>query len=113
MRMSRRLRQSVLASTEADLEPDLPRARHEARPGIGDIGIGEAQPRERPLNQQMLAGPQRVAALAAIKPVGRRLHLPPGSVVYRLNADFRAGTRSIFSQVNVPFSSSGSRPKWP
>jgi hypothetical protein len=45
------LRQCMLTPAEADLEPDLPRARHEASPGIGNIGIGKAQTRKRLLNQ--------------------------------------------------------------
>ncbi len=34
-------------------------------------------------------------------------------VVYRPKALFNAGTRSVFSHVNVPNSGSGVRPKWP
>jgi hypothetical protein len=43
----------------------------------------------------------------------RRFFLKKRLLTYRPNADLSDGTRSVFSQVNVPSSASGVRPKWP
>ena len=65
----------------------------------------EPQPRQRQVHQLLLARAQPVAAMPPVKTVGGSLQRP--------NADFSAGTRSVFSQEKVPLSSSGSRPKCP
>jgi hypothetical protein len=69
------------------------------------MGGGEGEARQRDLQQALLARSQPMAARPAVKPVRRRLQRP--------KADRNAGARSVLSHVKVPFSSSGSRPKWP
>ena len=84
--------------------------------GVGGLRRLEAEARQGLGQQAVLPGPQRVAALAAVEPVSRRLDRRRPDRrwgVQRLNAAFSAGTKSVFSQVKVPFSASGSRPKWP
>ncbi len=96
------LRQRVLAAAEADLQPELVGRRNaDGSPPARR----ERQPRQGDLEQAQLPRPQAMAAGAAVEPVRRRLQRP--------KAAFSAGTRSVFSHVKVPFSSSGSRPKWP
>ncbi len=76
--------------------------------GIGGVGDGEAG--EGLVEEADLTGPQAVAARPTVETVGRRLQACRGQ---RAKADFRAGTRSVRSQVKVPAASSGVRPKWP
>ena len=102
------LGQGVLAAAEADFQPQLVGAGGEGGPGVG--GMVEAQPGEGFGQELLLARPQRLPPLPAVEPVGRGLE---GGKAQRLKADFRAETRSVFSQVKVPNSRSGSRPKWP
>ena len=99
------LRQRVLAAAEPHFQPQRGRSRRERRQRIGRLLRRERQPRQGDIQQAKLARPQPVAAAAAVQPVRRRLQRP--------KAAFSAGTRSVFSHVKVPFSSSGSRPKWP
>ncbi len=94
------LGQRVLAAAEADFQPQL-------RRGWRRGGIGEGQARQRRVQQKLLARAQPVATRAPIQPVRRWLD------AQRPNADFRPGTRSVFSQVKLSFTWSGSRPKWP
>ena len=89
------LRQRVLTATETDLQPEC------RRPPRCIV----EQPRQGDFQQMFLPRAQAVAAGAAVEPLGRRLQRP--------SAAFRPGTRSVFSHVKVPFSGSGSRPKWP
>jgi hypothetical protein len=110
--MRRDLRQRVFAAAEADFQPQRPRAGCEGGQRIAGLIGTQRQPRQRDVEQAALARPQRVAAAAAIQTVGGRLEVGK-SRDQRPNAAFRAGTRSVFSQVKVPFSSSGSRPKCP
>ena len=77
----------------------------ERRERVSGLLRRERQARQGDLQQPVLPRPQPVAAAAAVQPVRRRLQRP--------KAAFRPGTRSVFSHVKVPFSSSGSRPKWP
>ncbi len=106
------LRQRVLAAAEADFQRQPPEAGREGGQRSGRLPGVQRQPRQRDVEQAALARPQRMAAAAAIKTVGRRLEVGERRA-QRPSAAFRAGTRSVFSQVKVPFSSSGSRPKWP
>ena len=76
-----------------------------AATGSAACSGGKRQARQRDIQQSKLARAQLVAAAAAVEPVRRRLQRP--------KAAFSAGTRSVFSHVKVPFSASGSRPKWP
>jgi len=102
------LRCRVLAAAEADFQPQPGRRRGEA--GLGSRRIGHRQPRQHGLHQRDLARPQLVPARPTIQAVGRRAL---GGRGQRPKADFSTGTRSVRSQVNVPVSGSGSRPKWP
>ena len=95
--MRRDLRQRMFAAAEPDLKPQLRRSPCLLR--------RERQPRQGDLEQVELARPQAMAAAAAVQPVRRRLQRP--------KAARNAGARSVFSHVKVPFSRSGSRPKWP
>jgi hypothetical protein len=108
MRVRGNLGQSMLAPAEADLEPKL--GRTSSKGGSGIVGVIEAQPGQGFGQEQFLPRPQRLPPLPAVEPVGRGLE---GRQAQRLKADFRAETRSVFSQVKVPSSRSGSRPKWP
>ena len=99
----------MLAAAEADLEPELVGPGGEA--GAGITGGLEADPGEGFGQQQLLARPERLAPLPAVQPVGRGFDGYVG--IQRPRADFSAPTRSVFSQVKVPFSGSGVRPKWP
>ena len=97
------LRQCVLAAAEADLEPQPFRARRESAKRVCSQREVEAQARQRQFQQRPLPRSQSMAAAAAVEPVDRRLQRP--------KARFSSATRSVLSQVKVPFSSSGSRPK--
>ena len=99
------LLQGMLATAEAHLQPQLGRPRREGRQRIANLSGGEGKARQRDLEQSLLARPQPMAACSPVKPVRRRLQRP--------KADRNAGARSVLSHVNVPLSSSGSRPKWP
>ena len=105
----------MLAAAETYFEPDFAAGDSERGSRVEAVRGAKPQARQGFIQQNLLARAQRMAALAAIQAIGRRLQQPPGLgfVAQRPNADFRAGTRSVFSQVKVPFSSSGSRPKWP
>ncbi len=112
--MGQRLRPGMLAAAEADLQPEPSRPAGEGGEGIGRVRRVEPETGQRLVQKKALPGPERVALGAAIQPVGRRLDARvPGRGGQRLNACFSAGTRSVFSQVNVPSSGSGVRPKWP
>ena len=95
--------QRMLAAAEPYLQPQGARALRERRKRIGCQGSEEGQARQRDLQQPLLAGAQLMAPGAAVQPLRRRLQ--------RWKAAFSAGTRSVFSHVKVPFSSSGVRPK--
>jgi hypothetical protein len=99
------LLQGVLAAAEAHLQPQLGRPRRKGRQWIGNLYGDEGKAWQRDLQQSLLARPQPVAAGPAVQPIRRRLQRP--------KADRNAGARSVLSHVNVPLSSSGSRPKWP
>ena len=99
------LLKGMLATAEAHLQPQLGRPRREGRQRIANLSGGEGKARQRDLEQSLLARPQPMAARSAVQPVRRRLQRP--------KADRNAGARSVLSHVNVPLSSSGSRPKWP
>ncbi len=107
------LRQRVLAAAVADLEPQRPGARRKggARVGRGLVR-GDQQSRQRHIQQQALTRPERMAPRASVKSVRRRLERSQPAQL-RTKAERSDGTRSVFSQVKVPFASSGSRPKWP
>jgi hypothetical protein len=59
----------------------------------------------RVLRKVLGSSPRMTGSNAADFPAATRKRL------YRPSAAFNAGTRSVFSHVNVPFVSSGSRPK--
>jgi len=99
----------VLAAAEADLQPEFRGAVSEGGQGIGGVAGMKAQAGQRLVDETLLARPERVAALAPVESVGRRLE----GADQRPKAVFSAGTRSVSSQVKVPLSTSGSRPKWP
>src|SRR5690242_5966258 len=103
--MSSDLRQSVLTATRPHFHPELRRARWEGRQRLARKFRRECQARERNIEQNLLPQPQLVAASAAVQPVRRWLQ--------RWKAAFRPGARSVLSHVNVPLSSSESRPKCP
>ena len=94
------LGQRVLAAAEADFQPQAVRGGRGRR-------IAERQARQGGVQEKLLARAQPVATRAPIQPVRRWLD------AQRPNADFRPGTRSVFSQVKLSFTWSGSRPKWP
>ncbi len=77
---------------------------------VGSLGGDKAETGKRYVKQQLLPRAQRVAAGAAIQPLRRGFH---ALQCYRPKALFSAGTRSVFSHVNVPNTGSGVRPKWP
>ena len=80
--------------------------RRERRQRIGRLLRRERQARQRDIEQDFAGAAAACGRGApAVQPVRRRLQRP--------KAAFSAGTRSVFSHVKVPFSSSGSRPKWP
>ncbi len=106
--MRRALRQRVLAAAEADFDPALQTGRERR----GGIAGRDAQPRQRLSQQSLLPRAQAMAAAAAVQALGRRFALEAG-VAQNPKAERSAGTRSVRSQVNVPRSGSGSRPKWP
>lgn len=110
-RVGRCLGPRVLAPAESNLQPQRRRWEWKRRQWIGGVGLPEQQPGQGQVEQHFLARSQLVTAAAPVKPIRRWLY--GRTVRQRLNADFRAGTRSVFSQVKVPFSRSGSRPKWP
>ncbi len=87
------LRYGVFPAAEADLQPKRTRWQY----------AGKQQTRQRQVQQPLLPGTQPMPAGPPVQPVRRRL--------YRPNADLSAGARSVFSHVNVPFASSGWRPK--
>lgn len=98
----------MLAAAETDLEPALSAPATERIGGIG------AQLRQDMLQQPDLPGTQRMAARPTIQAVRRRLDRPRRPLrAQRPNALRSAGTRSVRSQLKVPRSSSGSRPKCP
>ena len=105
VRVGRRQRAGVFAAAEAHLQPQLGRALREGGERVGGLRRAQPQAGQRGLQQQVLAGAERVALGPAVEALRGRLQRP--------NALFSAGTRSVFSQVNVPSSGSGSRPKWP
>ncbi len=110
IRVSLHLRERVLAAAEADLKLELRRAMREGGERVGCCRGGKAQARQRLVEQETLARAERMPARAAVEAVGRRLE---EGWLQRPNALRSAGTRSVRSQVNVPFSGSGVRPKWP
>src|SRR6185437_6354127 len=99
VRMGPHLCKRVFAPAEADFQPERP--FRQLRYPVGRQG----QARQCDVEKDLLAGPQLMAAAAAIESIRRWL--------YRPKAAFSAGTRSVISHVKVPFSASGSRPKWP
>jgi hypothetical protein len=107
------LGERMLAAAEADFQPEFAQPRREGGARVGRLFGGKRQARQRQVEQPDLARPQGMAAGAAIQSVGWRLEAFRDCRAQRPNAAFSAGTRSVRSQVKVPFSSSGSRPKWP
>ena len=107
----------MLATAEADLQPDLIGRREEGRARVRRGGLGrEAQPRQGDVEQALLPRPQRVAAAPAVEPVRDARRWRRGAVVLavqRLKARFNSSAKSVRSQVKVPAVSSGVRPKWP
>ncbi len=111
--MRRGQRQRMLAAAEPDFQPQFGRTQNEDRKRVIGTRRVKTQTRQRFFEQAFLARPQLVADGASVEPVGRWLQPPPGFLAQRPKADFSAGTRSVFSQVKVPSSASGSRPKCP
>ena len=104
---ARDLRQRVLAAAEADLQPQLRRPRREGRQRIGRL-------RRRRTRSRGSVTSSRRCWRGRSRGRGRgRTAGPAAASAARRLTPFSAGTRSVFSHVKVPFSSSGSRPKWP
>lgn len=59
----------MLAAAEADLDLQPVEAGGEGRAGVGAGGFRKAQPRQRGIEQQALARPQRMAAAAPVQPI--------------------------------------------
>ena len=102
------------ACARACSPPPKPTSSHSSRGGRGKAAAGSVAwaGNRRSLGRQtsssnLLAWAQRAAAGAAIQP------LRSGLEHYLPNALRSAGARSVFSQVKVPSSGSGVRPKWP
>ena len=108
----------MLPAAEPDFQPQFCWPIGEGRHRVGRPRRLQTQPGQGDVQQQLLTRPERVAARPAIQALRRGLELKRRGGLhivqcYRPNALFSAGTRSVFSQVNVPSSGSGSRPKWP
>jgi len=59
----------VFAAAEADLEPELRLVGREGIEGGSCLRLAEREPRERQIEERLLAGPQLVAANPAVEAI--------------------------------------------
>ena len=109
--MGRRLGRKMLATAEADLQPEAAVAgKISLEVDLPVVGDGEAQLRQSLGEQALAPGTQPVSGAPAIE---QALDCPALlAVILAQNAPRRASTRSVRSQEKPP-SGSGARPKCP